>query len=525
MKEPKLTHLSKRNGVYYFRRKVPLDLQHIYSGRAEIIFSLKTKNRAEAEVLARKHGVEHDAKFMQARTIAVQATNAPAPTSPPTSSSSVRHSVADGLVIDDFDILVARYVARLRQFRERSAENGTYENFKARLRSIINENKEFIELGEHPLDDIERPLWHVEAELKAAKIVLKGKAFNSPLQELGSLVNDSAKDTQSLLLVDLLSKWAFERKPDPRSITYYGRAVAKLIEYCEVKHVHRVTKASIVKFKDRLLEDGTTTVTTNNYLTNLTTLFNFAINNAFIEVNPAKGIRVQVREGDKKERDPFTVEQLNKLFSSEVFSKRARPAGGKGEAAFWLPLLGLFTGARLNELCQLLKVDIREESYYDLAQQEHSCWVMEITDAAEGQRLKNSGSKRRIPIHPSLIMMGFIDFVSLSPGPRVFHELTASKAYDSISASWSKWFSRYLMQIGLKSDSLVFHSFRHSFKYYARMNNIPDVHQYAIQGHSGGNVGDNYGGSVYPLAPLVDAMSKYQIPNLMLPPVVPKHAG
>lgn len=81
------------------------------------------------------------------------------------------------------------------------------------------------------------------------------------------------------------------------------------------------------------------------------------------------------------------------------------------------------------------------------------------------------------------------------------------------------------MQIGLKSDSLVFHSFRHSFKYYARMNNIPDVHQYAIQGHSGGNVGDNYGGSVYPLAPLVDAMSKYQIPNLMLPPVVPKHAG
>jgi integrase len=492
-------------------------LQQIYSGKTEIIFSLKTKNRGEAETLARKHGVEYDEKFRQARTIAPQATNAPSPIPSPTPSSSVRPSVADGLVIDDFEILVARYVARLRQLRERYAENGTYENFKARLRSIINENKEFIELGEHPLDDIERPLWHVEAELKAAKIVLKGKAFNPPVQELGSLATESALNSPSLSLADLLAKWALERKPDPRSITYYGRAVAKLTEYCNVKHVHQVTKASIVKLKDRLLEVGTTTVTTNIYLTNLTTLFNFAINNAFLEVNPAKGIRVQVREGDKKERDPFTATQLNKLFSSEVYSKAARPAGGKGEAAYWLPLLGLFTGARLNELCQMNKADIREEPYYDEAQQEHRCWVIDITDTGEGQKLKNSISKRRIPIHPSLIKLGFIDFVHSSPGPRVFHELVASKAYDSISASWSKWFSRYLTHIGLKSDTLVFHSFRHSFKYYARMNNIADAHQFAIQGHSSGNVGDNYGGSVYPLAPLVEAMSKYQIPNLVLP--------
>lgn len=518
MREPKLTHLSKRNGVYYFRRKVPLDLQHIYSGKAEIIFSLKTKNRAEAETLARKHGVEYDEKFRQARTIAAQATNGPSPIPSPTSSSSVRPSVVDGLAIDDFDILVARHVRRLRQFRERSAENGTYENFKARLRSIINENKEFIELGEHPLDDVDRPLWHVEAELKAAKIVLKGKAFNSPVHELGSLASDITKDTQSLSLTELLNNWALERKPDPRSITYYGRAVAKLIEYCNVQHVRQVTKSHIVTLKNRLLEEGTTTVTTNNYLTNLTTLFSFATGNNVIEVNPAKDIRVQVSRDDKKERLPFTVEQLNQLFSSEVYSKGARPSGGKGEAAYWLPLLGLFTGARLNELCQLLKVDIRQESYYDQAQQEHVCWVMEITDAGEGQKLKNSASWRRIPIHPTLIEMGFIDFVRLSPGPRVFHELTASKAYDSISASWSKWFSRYLTNIGLKSDALVFHSFRHTFKYFSRHNSLPDSLQYAILGHTSGKTGDHYGGPTFPLAPLVQAMNNYILPRLQLPP-------
>jgi hypothetical protein len=53
---------------------------------------------------------------------------------------------------------------------------------------------------------------------------------------------------------------------------------------------------------------------------------------------------------DEPGREPFTSGELNKLFASPVFTKGDRPAGGKGEAAFWLPLLSLFTGARQSEL-------------------------------------------------------------------------------------------------------------------------------------------------------------------------------
>ena len=49
------------------------------------------------------------------------------------------------------------------------------------------------------------------------------------------------------------------------------------------------------------------------------------------------------------------------------------------EAAYWLPLLALYTGARLEELGQLRKKDIKESN---------GIWYINITDEAEGASLK-----------------------------------------------------------------------------------------------------------------------------------------
>ncbi|MHA7679901.1 DUF6538 domain-containing protein [Cupriavidus sp. PET2-C1] len=47
------TNIQLRGSVYYFRRKIPLDLIEQHSGKREIIRSLGTKDRPEAERLAR----------------------------------------------------------------------------------------------------------------------------------------------------------------------------------------------------------------------------------------------------------------------------------------------------------------------------------------------------------------------------------------------------------------------------------------------------------------------------------------
>jgi integrase len=64
---------------------------------------------------------------------------------------------------------------------------------------------------------------------------------------------------------------------------------------------------------------------------------------------------------------------------------------------------------------------------------------------------------------------------------------------------------------------MVFHSFRHTFKHEARAMEIPEDISDAITGHASGKVSRNYGGTDYPLRPLVEAMNRFKIPGFVPP--------
>ncbi|SDD22391.1 Integrase [Cupriavidus sp. YR651] len=55
-------HITRRNGTYYFRKKIPTDLVAIY-GKREIIYSLRTRERATAARLALRAAVQLDDEF------------------------------------------------------------------------------------------------------------------------------------------------------------------------------------------------------------------------------------------------------------------------------------------------------------------------------------------------------------------------------------------------------------------------------------------------------------------------------
>ncbi|KVK77737.1 hypothetical protein WS90_21520 [Burkholderia cepacia] len=277
-------------------------------------------------------------------------------------------------------------------------------------------------------------------------------------------------------------------------------------------HVGRIPVASItrqhlVTLKDKLFATDLAASSVKRYMDQFYTLLRFAYEN---EAIPALIPRVSVTvKRTEKARISFDVPALNAIFSNPVYAQGERPIRGAGEAAYWIPLLGLYTGARVEELCQLAPDDVYEEAG-------HWC-VRFVYNAERGQRVKNLGSIRRIPVHADLILLGFVKYVQAREGASRLFDLAVDR-HGKASSSWVRWFGTYLRSVcGVQNPRMTFHSFRHTFKDACRAAGINREVSDALTGHTDGSASSGYGGDFYPLPPLVEAVGRIRIPGLTLP--------
>lgn len=183
------------------------------------------------------------------------------------------------------------------------------------------------------------------------------------------------------------------------------------------------------------------------------------------------------KEGEQKQRELYP-DEVKKLFSAiQPFSKDKQL-----DHQFWFPMIGLYTGARVNEVCQLNpQTDIREEG---------GIWLFEFTDespTAQGvrKRTKNTVSKRQVPIHSKLIELGFLDYVerlNKTGALLLFPMWKIDEALGKASSQAEDWMVRFIKQTGLRDETLFrtvkgFHCFRSTFS--NRLYNA-DVPDYAI---------------------------------------------
>jgi integrase len=126
-----------------------------------------------------------------------------------------------------------------------------------------------------------------------------------------------------------------------------------------------------------------------------------------------------------------------------------------------------------------------------------------------------------VPVHSDLIRSGFLRFVEHQKTlghERLFSDLKPDK-YERLTAKWGEWFSRYRRECGISHKGLVFHSFRHTFKHWARHVGIIEGVQRQIMGHSAKDVADGYGDG-YSLHQVVEGMRLYRVPGFK-PPIHP----
>jgi integrase len=234
--------------------------------------------------------------------------------------------------------------------------------------------------------------------------------------------------------------------------------------------------------------------TVNKWLNCVGAVLNWSRKNGLIPddvpwSDPVSGMRLTE---ERSNRQPWEPEELRLLFGSPIYLQSERPLGGKGEAAYWLPLLAIFSGARLNELAPMCADDVKLDAASGVR------FITVIEDEQAGRSVKTDSSVRAVPIHPELVRIGFLDFVdhvrqSGGPSARLFPKLIAGPK-GGFGEAFSKWFGRYKRDLGVANPNSVFHSFRHGFKDALRAAGVNEDVNDALTGHSGGNsVARSYG--------------------------------
>jgi len=249
-----------------------------------------------------------------------------------------------------------------------------------------------------------------------------------------------------------------------------------------------------------------TTGTIRKWFNMIEAAFHWAVSEQLLNKNPAIGVKPAKDKGQT--RDTFSLDDIAIILNSSAVAGNFRPVGGAGEAAKWVPLIALYTGARLTEVGQLLLTDIKVEGaihYFDFTTLDD--------DGNAVKTLKNATSRRRVPVHHKIIEAGFLDYLAKLRATRqryLFPLLPHGNGDPRlVMKPWGKWWGRYSDTLGITSSRKPFHSTRHAFKRACRRAGIgKDVHS-ELTGHATSDVGDGYGridGMAFDLDTLDDAI-------------------
>ncbi|CUX29335.1 MULTISPECIES: site-specific integrase [Rhizobium/Agrobacterium group] len=267
-------------------------------------------------------------------------------------------------------------------------------------------------------------------------------------------------------------------------------------------------------------EVGLSPGTINRYMTQISNIVDICKHAGypFGNFEGVSGLRAKRRGDVRNERGRFSTEEIRTIFSLPVWEGAAsfdeRFASGEEvfhDAAYWVPLLAIYIGARREEMCGLLLSEVETD-------QGLPCIRIEKNSM---RKLKNEQSKRRVPVHPELIRLGFLRYVEelrTLGHELLFPELKAACATtpmgDVFDDSWQKIRAAALPRA--KEEGKVLHSLRHWCNDEMKQAGTQAEIRKDILGHS--NEGVNEGRYTNParLRVMADALSTLPLPTAHL---------
>ncbi len=236
-------------------------------------------------------------------------------------------------------------------------------------------------------------------------------------------------------------------------------------------------------------------VQVNNHITLYSSLFEWALNNdKFTGRNPFIKLRINEskRRKNNTRREMFTREDLKRIFLHEIFtdfqSARARNSKLK-PYRYWTPIIALYTGARPCEISSLYLSDIISID---------ELWFFDFNANMPDKCSKSYNSIRKTPIHPHIIKLGLIDYITelkSTNSERLFPELKFEDKDGYARYLNERFVDSVLRPLGLyQSGRKVFYSFRHTLSTELHRLGMSQLHREWLIGREaeGKSVGDEF---------------------------------
>ena len=246
----------------------------------------------------------------------------------------------------------------------------------------------------------------------------------------------------------------------------------------------------------------------NKRIGKLSVFANWGVRQGLINNNPFSGMKFLLKKQPNK-RQPFNNKDLRIILNPETYFKwtvEFKHPFRKGRVIYnmpyyWIFLCGIFSGMRTNEIAQLRTQDIKKEK---------NIWFMYVSESEE-TRVKTENAIRKVPIHPQLTELGFIDYVGnvkRKKKDRIFWELKQER--DGYAGNLSRHYNeRFLRAVGVWEKIVkVLYCTRHTFINKLYSEKVDENVIKTLVGHEKDFTMKHYGGDPFTPERLLEEISK-----------------
>lgn len=296
----------------------------------------------------------------------------------------------------------------------------------------------------------------------------------------------------------------------PSTHESYKNTMAAFVRYLGHDDANRVTRTDVLGFKDHRLaainprtgHPISAKTVKDSDLAALKVIFDWAEMNGKMDTNPAAGVTIKLGKPRKLRSKAFTDHEAETILTAARTLNRGKEKPKTFAAKRWVPWLCAYTGARVGELAQIRKQDVRHDGQH---------WILTITPEAGPVKTNEA---REVVLHEHLIALGFTAFVNEAAPGHLFITPSSSGDVAGPLQGVKNRIAEFIRTVVPDKNVAPNHGWRHRFKTIGMDAGIEHRILDAIQGHKPRNIAEGYGDvSTKAQAAAIARIPRYKVPT------------